>query len=157
MEEKREEPIVHLKPEYKYGYEIMNRSGITIVLLILFIYAAYKTGLLIGYLVFLFIYFIYLVISNILRKKRYQVSYFDFYEDKLVYQNKRKKQQKKKLSYRRIESIKYRQLVLQRFFNRGDLLIKIKDKGWFQDCIFIYSVPDVLNEYKKIVQVVEKK
>lgn len=154
--EKKEEPIIHIKPTYQYAYEIIYRSGITILLLILFIYPAYKTGLLIGYSIFLLIYVIYLIISNILRKKKYEVSYFDFYEDRLIYQNKRKKQKKMKISYKRIESLRYRQLVLQRFFNRGDLLIKVKDKPWFKDCIFIYSVSDVLNEYKKLEELIHK-
>lgn len=156
MEElKKQQPEIKIKPKYQLVYEILNQHGLTIVLLILFIYVAYMLDLFVYYIFFLCLYLLYVVIRAIIRKKKYEKTSFDFYTDKVIYQNSLRDAKEQTLNYSKIKEIRYRQLVLQRFFNIGDILIKQEKEKWFGHKIYIFGVKDVINQYRKIDKLIQ--
>lgn len=157
MKEKRkleEEPKLLLKQTYQYLYEILNRNGFTIFLLLVFTYVAYKSNVLLYYLFVLAFYFIYLIGSIIVRRIQYHKTYFAFYDDKLIYYQDGFGKSRQEVSYSEIEYVSYQQKILQKIFGQGDVFIKLKSRNIFRNTIIIYGIPQIEDICEKVNKIV---
>lgn len=149
-----EEPIVVIKPEYKFIYEFLNRSGITTVILLLLLIPVIRIGIMKYYLILMAIYIIFLIISTIFNKKNYASKTCKFYEDKLIYINDFIRHEEKEINYKNVKEIKYRQYFLQYLFKMGDIYISTNSGKFFDNGIFIYGISNIKEKYTEIKKII---
>ena len=100
---------------------------------------------------------IYLIINAAYNKVKYRNSFYKFYSDKLVYNNKIKDDNEKEIKYTEMTQIKYGQTFLQTVFKLGTIMIYTNNKKITQRIIFINGVKDVKLVYEKILKVIGEK
>lgn len=153
---KKLEPILTLKPEYKFCYQFITRHALTAITLLVLIVPIAQIGMLFLYSIILICYCIYICFMMIYDKQTYKKSEYQFYEDKLQYQNKTKKRQWQTIAYKEILQVGYRETFFQRMFRKGDLLIVLKDKRLFHIRIYIWSISNPKPTYEQIQNIIGK-
>ena len=98
-----------------------------------------------------------MVAKTIYNAKKYKNSYYEFYSDKLIYNNKIKEDNKKEIKYTEMTQIKYSQTFLQTMFKLGTIIIYTNKEKILDKIIFINYVKDVKIVYEKILKVIGEK
>ena len=98
-----------------------------------------------------------MVAKTIYNAKKYKNSYYEFYSEKLIYNNKIKEDNKKEIKYTEMTQIKYSQTFLQTMFKLGTIIIYTNKEKILDKIIFINYVKDVKIVYEKILKVIGEK
>lgn len=156
--DKKEEAKLILRPKYNVLFNFLYNHVTTLLIIILILAVLIAEKQLIGYgIAILVVYIAYLIINTIYNKVKYRNSFFKFYSDKLVYNNKIKDDNEKEVKYTEMTQIKYGQTFLQTIFKLGTIMIYTDNKKITQRIIFINGVKDVKIVYEKILKVIGEK
>lgn len=156
--DKKEEVKLTVKPKYNVIFSFLYNHVTTLLIIILILAVLIFENQLIEYgIAILVIYVIYLIINVIYNKVKYRNSFYKFYGDKLVYNNKIKDDNEKEVKYTEMTQIKYGQTFLQTVFKLGTIMIYTNNKKITQRIIFINGVKDVKLVYEKILKVIGEK
>jgi membrane protein YdbS with pleckstrin-like domain len=156
--DKKEEVKLTIKPKYNVVFSFLYNHVTTLLIIILILVVLISENQLIEYgIAILVIYVIYLIINAIYNKVKYRNSFYKFYSDKLVYNNKIKDDDEKEVKYTEMTQIKYGQTFLQTVFKIGTIMIYTNNKKITQRIIFINGVKDVKLVYEKILKVIGEK
>lgn len=156
--DKKEEAKLIIKPKYNVVFSFLYNHVTTLLIIILILAVLIAEKQLIGYgVAILVIYVIYLIINVVYNKIKYRKSFYKFYSDKLVYNNKIKDDTEKEVKYTDMTQIKYGQTTLQTIFKLGTIMIYTNNKKLTQKIIFINGVRDVKIVYDKILKVLGEK
>lgn len=156
--DKKEEVKLTIKPKYNVVFSFLYNHVTTLLIIILILAVLISENQLIEYgVAILVIYVIYLIINAVYNKVKYRKSFYKFYSDKLVYNNKIKDDNEKDVKYTEMTQIKYGQTFLQTVFKLGTIMIYTNNKKITQRIIFINGVKDVKIVYEKILNVIGEK
>lgn len=156
--DKKEEVKLTIKPKYNVLFSFLYNHVTTLLIIILILAVLIAENQLIGYGVeILVVYIVYLIINAVYNKIKYRNSYYKFYNDKLIYNNKIKDDNEKEVKYTEFTQIKYGQTFLQTVFKLGTIMIYTNNKKLTQKIIFINGVKDVKVVYEKILKVIGEK
>lgn len=156
--EKKEEVKLTVKPKYNVVFSFLYNHVTTLLIIILILVVLVAENQLVGYgVAILVVYIIYLIINSVYNKVKYRNSFYKFYSDKLVYNNKVKDDNEKEVKYVDMTQIKYGQTFLQTIFKLGTIMIYTNNKKITQKIIFINGVKDVKLVYEKILKVIGEK
>lgn len=156
--EKKEEVKLTVKPKYNIVFNFLYNHVTTLLIIILILVVLVAENQLVGYgVAILVVYIIYLIINSVYNKVKYRNSFYKFYSDKLVYNNKVKDDNEKEVKYVDMTQIKYGQTFLQTIFKLGTIMIYTNNKKITQKIIFINGVKDVKLVYEKILKVIGEK
>ena len=156
--EKKEEVKLTVKPKYNIVFNFLYNHVTTLLIIILILVVLVAENQLVGYgVAILVVYIIYLIINSVYNKVKYRNSFYKFYSDKLVYNNKVKDDNEKEVKYIDMTQIKYGQTFLQTIFKLGTIMIYTNNKKITQKIIFINGVKDVKLVYEKILKVIGEK
>ena len=156
--DKKEEAKLTIKPKYNVLFSFLYNHVTTLLIIILILAVLIAENQLIGYgVAILVVYIVYLIINAVYNKIKYRNSYYKFYSDKLVYNNKIKDDNEKEVKYTEFTQIKYGQTFLQTVFKLGTIMIYTNNKNLTQKIIFINGVKDVKVVYEKILKVIGEK
>ena len=156
--DKKEEAKLTIKPKYNVLFSFLYNHVTTLLIIILILAVLIAENQLIGYgVAILVVYIVYLIINAVYNKIKYRNSYYKFYNDKLIYNNKIKDDNEKEVKYTEFTQIKYGQTFLQTVFKLGTIMIYTNNKKLTQKIIFINGVKDVKVVYEKILKVIGKK
>lgn len=147
-----------IKSRYNVIFDFLYNHAITLLIIILILVVLVSKNQLVGIgTVILIGYLVYLVAKTIYNAKKYKNSYYEFYSDKLIYNNKIKEDNKKEIKYTEMTQIKYSQTFLQTMFKLGTIIIYINKEKILDKIIFINYVKDVKIVYEKILKVIGEK
>lgn len=156
--DKKEEVKLTVKPKYNVEFSFLYNHVTTLLIIILILAVLIAENQLIGYgVAILVVYIVYLIINAVYNKVKYRNSFYKFYSDKLVYNNKIKDENEKEVKYTDMTQIKYGQTFLQTIFKLGTIMIYTNNKKITQKIIFINGVKDVKVVYEKILKVIGEK
>ena len=156
--DKKEEAKLTIKPKYNVLFSFLYNHVTTLLIIILILAVLIAENQLIGYGVAIsVVYIVYLIINAVYNKIKYRNSYYKFYNDKLIYNNKIKDDNEKEVKYTEFTQIKYGQTFLQTVFKLGTIMIYTNNKKLTQKIIFINGVKDVKVVYEKILKVIGEK
>lgn len=156
--DKKEEVKLTIKPKYNVLFSFLYNHVTTLLIIILILAVLIAENQLIGYgVAILVVYIVYLIINAVYNKIKYRNSYYKFYNDKLIYNNKIKDDNEKEVKYTEFTKIKYGQTFLQTVFKLGTIMIYTNNKKLTQKIIFINGVKDVKVVYEKILKVIGEK
>lgn len=151
---------LRVKPTFKLGYMVLpSLIGIGIFILFLSIMMgtiASSAGL--GWGVFLvgnLILFIILGLVTCINKMQYKAYCFDFYKTKVIYKDSFLNLSEKEVKYKYIREVTMRQSFIQRFFNIGNIILFTNAETGYNNGIFIMSVENVHEVYKKVKSVID--
>lgn len=102
------------------------------------------------------VFFIFLICSCIglfINKKSYEKYYYRFYKNRLEYCNSFFWKKVIEVKYEDFKEIKYNQGYMQSKFNQGELWILTNNKNFFKKILMFKSIPNVEQEYEKIVKI----
>lgn len=154
----KKEAKLTIKPRYNVLFNLLYNHATTLIIIILILVILVSKDQLVGYgIAILVIYLIYLVINSIYNKVKYRNSFYKFYSDRLVYNNKIKDDNKIIVKYTEMTQIKYGQTFLQTMFKLGTIIIYTNSKKFSEKIIFINGVKDVKMIYEKILKVIGEK
>ncbi len=153
--DKKEEVKLTVKPKYNVIFSFLYNHVTTLLIIILILAVLIFENQLIEYGIAILV--IYLIINVIYNKVKYRNSFYKFYSDKLVYNNKIKDDNEKEVKYTEMTQIKYGQTFLQTVFKLGTIMIYTNNKKITQRIIFINGVKDVKLVYEKILKVIGEK
>ena len=147
-----------IKSRYNVIFDFLYNHAITLLIIILILVVLVSKNQLVGIgTVILIGYLVYLVAKTIYNAKKYKNSYYEFYSDKLIYNNKIKEDNKKEIKYTEMTQIKYSQTFLQTMFKLGTIIIYTNKEKILDKIIFINYVKDVKIVYEKILKVIGEK
>lgn len=147
-----------IKSRYNVIFDFLYNHAITLLIIILILVVLVSKNQLVGIgMVILIGYLVYLVAKTIYNAKKYKNSYYEFYSDKLIYNNKIKEDNKKEIKYTEMTQIKYSQTFLQTMFKLGTIIIYTNKEKILDKIIFIHYVKDVKIVYEKILKVIGEK
>lgn len=147
-----------IKARYNVIFDFLYNHAITLLIIILILVVLVSKNQLVGIgTVILIGYLVYLVAKTIYNAKKYKNSYYEFYSDKLIYNNKIKEDNKKEIKYTEMTQIKYSQTFLQTMFKLGTIIIYTNKEKILDKIIFINYVKDVKIVYEKILKVIGEK
>ena len=147
-----------IKSRYNVIFDFLYNHAITLLIIILILVVLVsKNQLVVIGTVILIGYLVYLVAKTIYNAKKYKNSYYEFYSDKLIYNNKIKEDNKKEIKYTEMTQIKYSQTFLQTMFKLGTIIIYTNKEKILDKIIFINYVKDVKIVYEKILKVIGEK
>lgn len=153
--EKREPKLV-IKSEYNYLYEFLDRNAITVIILIILLYIAIQANIILAYILMLGVYILFLILSTVYNKLKYNANVYKFYEDKIIYTDSFIKKETKRIKFEDIKEITVNQTFLQRFFKLGTIIIRSNSGTFFNNGILIFGVKNVDEQYKKIEKIIEE-
>lgn len=147
-----------IKARYNVIFDFFTNHAITLLIIVLVLIVLVAQNQLVGIGTTILVgYIIYLAIKSIYNVKRYKNSYYKFYSDKLVYNNKLKEDNEKEIKYTEMTQIKYVQTFSQTIFKLGTIVIYTNKEKLFDRIIFINYVKDVKMVYEKILKVIGEK
>ena len=147
-----------IKSRYNVIFDFLYNHATTLLIIILILVVLVSKYQLVGIgTVILIGYLVYLVAKTIYNAKKYKNSYYEFYSDKLIYNNKIKEDNKKEIKYTEMTQIKYSQTFLQTMFKLGTIIIYTNKEKILDKIIFINYVKDVKIVYEKILKVIGEK
>ena len=156
--DKKEEAKLIIKPKYNVLFNFLYNHVTTLLIIILILVVLVSENQLVEYgVAILVVYIAYLIINSVYNKVKYRSSFYKFYSDKLVYNNKVKDDNEKEIKYVDMTQIKYGQTFLQTIFKLGTIMIYTNNKKITQKIIFINGVKDVKLVYEKILKVIGEK
>ena len=123
-----------IKPKYNVLFSFLYNHVTTLLIIILILAVLIAENQLIGYgVAILVVYIVYLIINAVYNKIKYRNSYYKFYNDKLIYNNKIKDDNEKEVKYTEFTQIKYGQTFLQTVFKLGTIMIYTNNKKLTQN------------------------
>ena len=149
-------PKLVIRAEYNYLYEFLDRNGITTLILIILLIIAIKSNIVLTYLIVVGIYIIFLILSTIYNKLKYNANVYKFYEDKVIYTDNFINKESKRIKYNDIKEINFNQMFLQMPFKLGTIIIRTNAGGFFNNGILIFGVKDVNETYQKMQEILEE-
>ncbi len=152
----KEAPKFVIKSEYNYVYEFLSRNGVTVLILLFLLYISILSKILLTYLLMLAIYIIFVVLSTIYHKLKYNANVYKFYNDKIVYTNSFINKQEKRVRYADIKEVNVEQTFLQRIFKLGTIILRTNSGNILTNGIFIYGVKNIDEQYKKMEEIMMK-
>jgi len=153
--EKREPKLV-VKSEYNYLYEFLDRNGLTSVILVILLFISIKSNIILPYLVMLAMYVVFIILSTIYNKLKYNANVYKFYEDKIIYTDSFINKETKRIKFEDIKEIRVNQMLLQIPFKTGTIVINTNSGNFFMNGILIFGVKNINETYKKIEDLLEK-
>ena len=147
-----------IKARYNVIFDFFTNHATTLLIIVLVLVVLVAQNKLVGIGIAILVgYGIYLVIKSIYNVKKYRNSYYKFYSDKLIYNNKLKEDAEKEIKYTDMTQIKYVQTFSQTIFKLGTIVIYTNKEKLFDRIIFINYVKDVKMVYEKILKVIGEK
>lgn len=147
-----------IKARYNVIFDFFTNHAMTLLIIVLVLIVLVAQNQLVGIGIAILVgYIIYLIIKSIYNVKRYKNSYYKFYSDKLVYNDKLKEDNEKEIKYTEMTQIKYVQTFSQTIFKLGTIVIYTNKEKLFDRIIFINYVKDVKMVYEKILKVIGEK
>lgn len=147
-----------IKARYNVIFDFFTNHAMTLLIIVLVLIVLVAQNQLVGIGIAILVgYIIYLIIKSIYNVKRYKNSYYKFYSDKLVYNDKLKEDNEKEIKYIEMTQIKYVQTFSQTIFKLGTIVIYTNKEKLFDRIIFINYVKDVKMVYEKILKVIGEK
>ncbi len=147
-----------IKARYNVIFDFFTNHAMTLLIIVLVLIVLVAQNQLVGIGIAILVgYIIYLIIKSIYNVKRYKNSYYKFYSDKLVYNDKLKEDNEKEIKYTEMTQIKYVQTFSQTIFKLGTIVIYTNKEKIFDRIIFINYVKDVKMVYEKILKVIGEK
>lgn len=153
--EKREPKLV-VKSEYNYLYEFLDRNGVTTFILLFLLFIAIKAQIIPQYLVMVGIYIVFLILSTIYNKLKYNANVYKFYDDKIIYTDSFINRETKRIKYSDIKEVRVNQMFLQIPFKIGTIVISTNSGKFFDNGILIFGVKDLKETYQKIEDLMEE-
>lgn len=153
MEKKK--PRLVVKSEYNYLYEFLDRNGVTTFILLILLFICIKANLVLQYLVMVVIYIVFIILSTIYNKLKYNANVYKFYDDKVIYTDSFINKESKRIKYSDIKEIRINQMFLQIPFKLGTIVISTNSGKFFDNGILIFGVKNVNEVYQKIEDIID--
>lgn len=155
--EKKGRPLLSLKIKYNVLFNFLYNHVTTLLIILLIVGVLIAENQLVGYgIAILVIYLLYLIISAIYNRIKYRNSIYNFYSDRLEYNNKIN-DDLQTVKYVNMTQIKYGQTFLQTLFKIGNIVIYTDDKKITKRLIIIHDVKNVKMIYEKILKIMGEK
>jgi membrane protein YdbS with pleckstrin-like domain len=153
------EVICHIKPTFKFFYESIGVLILIIVLIIAFgsISIATEDGsILMAAVIISIMIFILFAIGLWIKSMQYKAYNYNFYKTKVIYRDSFLNLSEKEVKYRHIKETVMYQSFIQRFFNIGTIIMYTNAESGFSNGIFIRSVYDVKDVFKRLKDIVNE-
>ncbi len=155
--EKKGRPLLSLKIKYNVLFNFLYNHVTTLLIILLIVGVLIAENQLVGYgIAILVIYLLYLIISVLYNRIKYRNSIYNFYSDRLEYNNKIN-DDLQTVKYVNMTQIKYGQTFLQTLFKIGNIVIYTDDKKITKRLIIIHDVKNVKMIYEKILKIMGEK
>ena len=145
------EPIYEVKPNYKILCDFCSNNAATVLALLILLMPAIKLGFVQYYVIVLIIYALYIIISNLIRKRNSQLTTYSFYEDRVVITKKKKVTE---VFYADLKDIMLYQSAIQKMFNLGQIILKLESRNIFRSDIVLADIEDIMVVAQDINQIV---
>lgn len=155
--EKKGRPLLSLKIKYNVLFNFLYNHVTTLLIILLIVGVLIAENQLVGYgIAILVVYLVYLIISVLYNKAKYRNSMYNFYNDRLEYNNKIN-DDLQTVKYVNMTQIKYGQTFLQALFKIGNIVIYTDDKKITKKLIIIHDIKNVKMIYEKILKIMGEK
>lgn len=151
----KNKPRLVIKSEYNYLYEFLDRNGVTTFILLLLLFVSIKANLILPYIVMVAIYVVFIVLSTIYNKLKYNANVYKFYDDKVIYTDSFINKESKRIKYSDIKEVRVNQMLLQVPFKLGTIVISTNSGKFFDNGILIFGVKNLNETYQKIEDIID--
>lgn len=154
------EPLLTIRPQFNVVDYFIRKHLLTVIVIIaLMIFTIAmnpqeNTQLAPYFLVALALYLIYVLIRAILLKRKYRLVQYMFFEDSLLVINRTRKGQDVVLAYNEIVDILMIQKFIQRFFDQGDLIVKLSEGKFFAKTLNLIGIGNFAKTTREISDIV---
>lgn len=152
----KKEPKLVVKSEYNYLYEFLDRNGLTTVILLILLFISIKAQIIPQYLIMVGMYVVFLILSTIYNKLKYNANVYKFYDDKIIYKDSFINKETKRIKYSDIKEVRVNQMFLQIPFRLGTIVISTNSGKFFDNGILIFGVKNLNETYQKIDDILEE-
>ncbi len=154
--DKKEEIKLTLQPKYNILFNFLYKHAATFVIVLLILIVLIAQNELVEYgVAILVIYVLYLIANTIYNKIKAKNTVFNFYANRLEYNNKFRDKDLITINYKEITQVRYGQTFLQAVFKIGTIMIYTNDKKISRKWIFINGVKDVKMIYEKLINIID--
>lgn len=144
------EPLLVIQPKFNPIRYFLNKYLGTLLAIIFLMIITIKANLIIYFLVAIALYLIYILVRCIFTNRQYKKIQYLFYDDKLIILNRTRRGQDTVIYYNEMLDILMAQNYIQRFFDEGELVIKLEQGKVLAKTITLIGI----NKYKNTTQII---
>ena len=153
-------PLLVVKPKFNPIQYFISKYLLTLIALIfltiftLQVYTGENKNIGLYFAIAIFAYIIYIIIRMLIQRKRYKLVQYWFYDDSVLVVNKNKKSKDVAIGYNETIDILMTQTFLQKYYNQGDLILKLSEGKIMAKHLTLIGIPNFSETTKKISQIV---
>jgi len=158
--DQEKEPLLTINPRFNAGVLFLSKHLLTLIALIFFMTMCLNIenteygNIFIYFIIIIVCYLIYVVINIFKTKKQYRLVQYIFYDDKVMVLDKRKGHNDSVIYYNQMFDVVMTQNYIQKFFNQGDLVIKLSDAKFFSNNLVIFGIGNFDRTTQEIATIV---
>lgn len=148
------EPLLVLKPKFNAIRFFGSKYLGTLLAIIFLMYITAKAELTVYFLIAIAVYLAYVVWKCIFTNFQYKRIQYWFYDDKLIILNRTKRGQDLVIYYNETIDILMSQDYMQKFFNEGDLVIKLGEGKVLAKTVTLIGIAKYRETVEKLYSII---